>query len=137
MRRSTTRRHTAGNLNADSGRPDADTAAAACVLALCSRWCSDSKDMDEYFDGTAIVAPLGKLKILPPSEWRRGRACFTRLRGALTRCAPEKARKESSDASEAITDPFGVIHTQHVKYNATTRSYEVQLGAVSLLCCHG
>jgi len=61
---------------------------------------TESKQMDDYY--IKGVPPLGKLKILPPKH----------------------ARAFSNGVNENITDPYGVIHTQHVKYDALTRSYK-------------
>lgn len=61
---------------------------------------AESKQMDDYY--IKGVPPLGKLKILPPKH----------------------ARAFSNGVNESITDPYGVIHTQHVKYDASTRSYK-------------
>lgn len=65
---------------------------------------SESKQLEEYM--MKGPPPLGKLRILPPKP-------------AKSASAAPPVNGKGID----ITDPHSVIHTQHVKYDASTRRY--------------
>jgi hypothetical protein len=109
-------------------------------------WFRQSVAMDMIYENKQV--PLGKLKILPPSMCARPPSspltpldrCLPVLPLAplvlilpvccplllLLRATTEKAKKYAdTNTRPIITDPYGIIHTQHVKYDANTRSYQV------------
>jgi hypothetical protein len=65
----------------------------------------ENKTMDDIYQKGMI--PMGKLKILP-SKPKRNSAQI----------------QEATPGAPQVTDPFSIIHTQHVKYDVEKRTYE-------------